>query len=203
MKEVYELMKKTLSRFLCALLVVAMVCAMAPAALAEVAPDAVGTMKASCSCTVSYTDTNGAATKTYSGEANITVNSVVSAINPSTGTLQIDPDSSNTGTFNVTLTGYHSGDSISVSSNDNTIATAEAGSITGDATSATATITVTALKKGTTDIKVSCNTKIATCTVTVKDNAYSLSFGKTQLDLLSTDTTGYKNVLTLKKMELM
>jgi hypothetical protein len=34
MKEVYELMKKTLSRFLCALLVVAMVCAMAPAALA-------------------------------------------------------------------------------------------------------------------------------------------------------------------------
>jgi hypothetical protein len=39
MKEVYELMKKTLSRFLCALLVVAMVCAMAPAALAAVTPD--------------------------------------------------------------------------------------------------------------------------------------------------------------------
>ena len=38
MKEVYELMKKTLSRFLCALLVVAMICTMVPAVLAAGGP---------------------------------------------------------------------------------------------------------------------------------------------------------------------
>jgi uncharacterized protein YjdB len=100
MKEVYELMKKTLSRFLCALLVVAMVCAMAPAALAAagdtyaLAPIAIKSGAATSISTVSGSNTTTlttSVTKTSSGNTQSTVENPTITWTPSND--------------NVTLTG--------------------------------------------------------------------------------------------------
>jgi len=100
MKEVYELMKKTLSRFLCALLVVAMVCAMAPAALAANTPCTV-TPAGAITMTVAETGKSAAAT---SSDADATYHGItysVTASNPA-GCVSVD---SATGAVSATAAG--------------------------------------------------------------------------------------------------
>ena len=130
------------------------------------------------SATITATVTEGGETQTL-GSVTITVQSGVSAIAADTS-VEIDVDSSATASLSVTLTGAASGDVLTVRSSDESVVTAQAGSITLPGGSCT--VTLTAVKTGTAAVTLSCGTATAQVAVTVKATKdHTVTFEKQKL----------------------
>lgn len=114
------------------------------------------------------------------GSVQITVQSGVSAITVDTS-VEIDVDSSATASLSVTLTGAASGDVLAVRSSDESVVTAQAGSITLPGGSCT--VTLTAVKTGTAAVTLSCGQATpAQVIVTVKATKdHTVTFEKQKL----------------------
>ena len=131
------------------------------------------------SATITATVTEGGKTQTL-GSVQITVQSGVSAITPDTSSIEIDADNAKTASLSVTLTGAASGDVLAVRSSDESVVTAQAGSITLPGGSCT--VTLTAVKTGTAAVTLSCGTATAQVTVTVKATKdHTVTFEKQKL----------------------
>lgn len=127
---------------------------------------------------ITATVTEGETTRTL-GSVTITVESGVSAIAADTS-VEIDVDSSATASLSVTLTGAASGDVLTVRSSDESVVTAQAGSITLPGGSCT--VTLTAVKTGTAAVTLSCGTATAQVAVTVKATKdHTVTFEKQKL----------------------
>ena len=114
------------------------------------------------------------------GSVQITVQSGVSAITPDTSSIEIDADNAKTAFLPVTLTGAASGDVLAVRSSDESVVTAQAGSITLPGGSCT--VTLTAVKTGTAAVTLSCGTATAQVAVTVKATKdHTVTFEKQKL----------------------
>lgn len=130
------------------------------------------------SATITATVTEGGETQTL-GSVTITVQSGVSAIAADTS-VEIDVDSLATASLSVTLTGAASGDVLAVRSSDESVVTAQAGSITLPGGSCT--VTLTAVKTGTATVTLSCGTATAQVAVTVKATKdHTVTFEKQKL----------------------
>ena len=132
------------------------------------------------SATITATVTEGGETQTL-GSVTITVQSGVSAIAPANETIEIDADNAKTASLSVTLTGAASGDVLAVRSSDESVVTAQAGSIT--LPGGTCTVTLTAVKTGTAAVTLSCGQATpAQVTVTVKATKdHTVTFEKQKL----------------------
>lgn len=128
---------------------------------------------------ITATVTEDGETKTL-GSVTITVQSGVSAIVADTS-VEIDVDSSATASLSVTLTGAASGDVLAVQSSDESVVTAQAGSITLPGGSCS--VTLTAVKTGTAAVTLSCGQATpAQVTVTVKATKdHTVTFEKQKL----------------------
>lgn len=127
---------------------------------------------------ITATVTEGETTRTL-GSVTITVQSGVSAITVDTS-VEIDVDSSATASLSVTLTGAAAGDVLAVRSSDESVVTAQAGSITLPGGSCT--VTLTAVKTGTAAVTLSCGTATAQVAVTVKATKdHTVTFEKQKL----------------------
>lgn len=129
---------------------------------------------------ITATVTEGETTRTL-GSVTITVESGVSAITPASSAVEIDADGeSKTFSLSVTLTGAASGDVLAVRSSDESVVTAQAGSITLPGGSCT--VTLTAVKTGTAAVTLSCGTATAQVAVTVKATKdHTVTFEKQKL----------------------
>lgn len=134
---------------------------------------------------ITATVTEGETTRTL-GSVTITVQSGVSAITVDTS-VEIDVDSSATASLSVTLTGAASGDVLAVRSSDESVVTAQAGSITLPGGSCT--VTLTAVKTGTAAVTLSCGTATAQVAVTVKATKdHTVTFEKQKLTVKKGET---------------
>ena len=130
------------------------------------------------SATITATVTEDGETQTL-GSVQITVQSGVSAIAADTS-VEIDVDSLATASLSVKLTGAASGDVLAVQSSDESVVTAQAGSIT--LPGGTCTVTLTAVKTGTAAVTLSCGTATAQVAVTVKATKdHTVTFEKQKL----------------------
>ena len=129
---------------------------------------------------ITATVTEGETTRTL-GSVTITVQSAVNAITPASSAVEIDADGeSKTFSLSVTLTGAASGDVLTVRSSDESVVTAQAGSITLPGGSCT--VTLTAVKTGTAAVTLSCGTATAQVAVTVKATKdHTVTFEKQKL----------------------
>lgn len=128
--------------------------------------------------TATVTD-EGETTPRTLGSVTITVQSGVSAIAADTS-VEIDVDSLATASLSVKLTGAASGDVLAVQSSDESVVTAQAGSIT--LSDGTCTVTLTAVKTGTATVTLSCGTATAQVAVTVKATKdHTVTFEKQKL----------------------
>ena len=132
------------------------------------------------SATITATVTEGGETQTL-GSVTITVQSGVSAITPDTSSIEIDADNAKTASLSVTLTGAASGDVLAVQSSDESVVTAQAGSITLPGGSCS--VTLTAVKTGTATVTLSCGQATpAQVAVTVKATKdHTVTFEKQKL----------------------
>ena len=130
--------------------------------------------------TATVTD-EGETTPRTLGSVQITVQSGVSAITPDTSSIEIDADNAKTAFLSVTLTGAASGDVLAVQSSDESVVTAQAGSITLPGGSCS--VTLTAVKTGTAAVTLSCGQATpAQVTVTVKATKdHTVTFEKQKL----------------------
>lgn len=133
------------------------------------------------SATITATVTAEDKTVQTLGSVQITVQSGVSAITPDTSSIEIDADNAKTASLSVTLTGAASGDVLAVQSSDESVVTAQAGSIT--LPGGTCTVTLTAVKTGTAAVTLSCGQATpAQVTVTVKATKdHTVTFEKQKL----------------------
>ena len=137
------------------------------------------------SATITATVTEDGETKTL-GSVQITVQSGVSAIAADTS-VEIDVDSLATASLSVTLTGAAAGDVLAVRSSDESVVTAQAGSITLPGGSCT--VTLTAVKTGTATVTLSCGTATAQVAVTVKaSGTHTVTFEKQKLTVKKGET---------------
>ena len=138
------------------------------------------------SATITATVTEGGETQTL-GSVTITVQSGVSAITADTS-VEIDVDSLATASLSVTLTGAASGDVLAVRSSDESVVTAQAGSITLPGGSCT--VTLTAVKTGTAAVTLSCGQATpAQVIVTVKATKdHTVTFEKQKLTVKKGET---------------
>lgn len=131
------------------------------------------------SATITATVTEDGKTQTL-GSVQITVELGVSAITPDTSSIEIDADNAKTASLSVTLTGAAAGDVLAVRSSDESVVTAQAGSITLPGGSCT--VTLTAVKTGTATVTLSCGTATAQVAVTVKaSGTHTVTFEKQKL----------------------
>lgn len=132
------------------------------------------------SATITATVTAEDKTVQTLGSVQITVQSGVSAITPDTSSIEIDADNAKTAFLSVTLTGAAAGDVLAVRSSDESVVTAQAGSITLPGGSCT--VTLTAVKTGTATVTLSCGTATAQVAVTVKATKdHTVTFEKQKL----------------------
>lgn len=138
------------------------------------------------SATITATVTEDGETQTL-GSVTITVQSGVSAITADTS-VEIDVDSLATASLSVKLTGAASGDVLAVQSSDESVVTAQAGSITLPGGSCT--VTLTAVKTGTATVTLSCGQATpAQVTVTVKATKdHTVTFEKQKLTVKKGET---------------
>ena len=137
------------------------------------------------SATITATVTEDGETQTL-GSVQITVQSGVSAIAADTS-VEIDVDSLATASLSVKLTGAASGDVLAVQSSDESVVTAQAGSIT--LPGGTCTVTLTAVKTGTAAVTLSCGTATAQVAVTVKaSGTHTVTFEKQKLTVKKGET---------------
>lgn len=136
---------------------------------------------------ITATVTEGETTRAL-GSVTITVESGVSAITPASSAVEIDADGeSKTFSLSVTLTGAASGDVLAVRSSDESVVTAQAGSITLPGGSCT--VTLTAVKTGTAAVTLSCGTATAQVAVTVKATKdHTVTFEKQKLTVKKGET---------------
>ena len=131
------------------------------------------------SATITAMVTEDGKTQTL-GSVQITVELGVTAITPANETIEIDADNEKTASLSVTLTGAAAGDVLAVRSSDESVVTAQAGSITLPGGSCT--VTLTAVKTGTAAVTLSCGTATAQVTVTVKATKdHTVTFEKQKL----------------------
>ena len=132
------------------------------------------------SATITAMVTEDGKTQTL-GSVQITVELGVTAITPDTSSIEIDADNAKTASLSVTLTGAASGDVLAVRSSDESVVTAQAGSIT--LPGGTCTVTLTAVKTGTAAVTLSCGQATpAQVTVTVKATKdHTVTFEKQKL----------------------
>lgn len=138
--------------------------------------------------TATVTD-EGETTPRTLGSVTITVQSAVSAITPASSAVEIDADGkSKTASLSVTLTGAAAGDVLAVRSSDESVVTAQAGSITLPGGSCT--VTLTAVKTGTAAVTLSCGQATpAQVTVTVKATKdHTVTFEKQKLTVKQGET---------------
>ena len=131
------------------------------------------------SATITATVTEDGETKTL-GSIQITVELGVTAITADPSSIEIDADNPKTASLSVTLTGAAAGDVLAVRSSDESVVTAQAGSITLPGGSCT--VTLTAVKTGTATVTLSCGTATAQVAVTVKATKdHTVTFEKQKL----------------------
>ena len=134
---------------------------------------------------ITATVTEDGETKTL-GSVTITVQSGVSAITADTS-VEIDVDSLATASLSVKLTGAASGDVLAVQSSDESVVTAQAGSIT--LPTGSCSVTLTAVKTGTAAVTLSCGTATAQVAVTVKATKdHTVTFEKQKLTVKKGET---------------
>lgn len=139
------------------------------------------------SATITATVTAEDKTVQTLGSVQITVQSGVSAITPDTSSIEIDADNAKTASPSVKLTGAASGDVLAVQSSDESVVTAQAGSITLPGGSCT--VTLTAVKTGTATVTLSCGTATAQVAVTVKATKdHTVTFEKQKLTVKKGET---------------
>ena len=139
------------------------------------------------SATITATVTAEDKTVQTLGSVTITVQSGVSAITPDTSSIEIDADNAKTASLSVTLTGAASGDVLAVQSSDESVVTAQAGSITLPGGSCS--VTLTAVKTGTATVTLSCGTATAQVAVTVKaSGTHTVTFEKQKLTVKMGET---------------
>lgn len=131
------------------------------------------------SATITAMVTEDGKTQTL-GSVQITVELGVTAITADPSSIEIDADNAKTASLSVTLTGAAAGDVLAVRSSDESVVTAQAGSITLPGGSCT--VTLTAVKTGTATVTLSCGTATAQVAVTVKaSGTHTVTFEKQKL----------------------
>lgn len=132
------------------------------------------------SATITAMVTEDGKTQTL-GSVQITVELGVTAITADPSSIEIDADNAKTASLSVTLTGAAAGDVLAVRSSDESVVTAQAGSITLPGGSCT--VTLTAVKTGTAAVTLSCGQATpAQVTVTVKATKdHTVTFEKQKL----------------------
>ena len=131
------------------------------------------------SATITAMVTEDGKTQTL-GSVQITVELGVTAITADPSSIEIDADNAKTAFLSVTLTGAAAGDVLAVRSSDESVVTAQAGSITLPGGSCT--VTLTAVKTGTATVTLSCGTATAQVAVTVKaSGTHTVTFEKQKL----------------------
>ena len=131
------------------------------------------------SATITAMVTEDGKTQTL-GSVQITVELGVTAITADPSSIEIDADNAKPASLSVTLTGAASGDVLAVRSSDESVVTAQAGSITLPGGSCT--VTLTAVKTGTATVTLSCGTATAQVAVTVKATKdHTVTFEKQKL----------------------
>lgn len=132
------------------------------------------------SATITAMVTEDGKTQTL-GSVQITVELGVTAITADPSSIEIDADNAKTASLSVTLTGAAAGDVLAVRSSDESVVTAQAGSIT--LPGGTCTVTLTAVKTGTAAVTLSCGQATpAQVTVTVKATKdHTVTFEKQKL----------------------
>lgn len=131
------------------------------------------------SATITAMVTEDGKTQTL-GSVQITVELGVTAITADPSSIEIDADNAKTASLSVTLTGAAAGDVLAVRSSDESVVTAQAGSITLPGGSCT--VTLTAVKTGTAAVTLSCGTATAQVAVTVKaSGTHTVTFEKQKL----------------------
>ena len=135
---------------------------------------------------ITATVTEDGETKTL-GSVQITVELGVTAITADPSSIEIDADNAKTASLSVTLTGAAAGDVLAVRSSDESVVTAQAGSITLPGGSCT--VTLTAVKTGTAAVTLSCGTATAQVAVTVKATKdHTVTFEKQKLTVKKGET---------------
>ena len=139
------------------------------------------------SATITAMVTEDGKTQTL-GSVQITVELGVTAITADPSSIEIDADNAKTASLSVTLTGAASGDVLAVQSSDESVVTAQAGSIT--LPGGTCTVTLTAVKTGTAAVTLSCGQATpAQVTVTVKATKdHTVTFEKQKLTVKKGET---------------
>lgn len=138
------------------------------------------------SATITAMVTEDGKTQTL-GSVQITVELGVTAITADPSSIEIDADNAKTASLSVTLTGAASGDVLAVQSSDESVVTAQAGSITLPGGSCT--VTLTAVKTGTATVTLSCGTATAQVAVTVKATKdHTVTFEKQKLTVKKGET---------------
>lgn len=139
------------------------------------------------SATITAMVTEDGKTQTL-GSVQITVELGVTAITADTSSIEIDADNAKTASLSVKLTGAASGDVLAVQSSDESVVTAQAGSITLPGGSCT--VTLTAVKTGTATVTLSCGQATpAQVTVTVKATKdHTVTFEKQKLTVQKGET---------------
>lgn len=132
------------------------------------------------SATITAMVTEDGKTQTL-GSVQITVELGVTAITADPSSIEIDADNAKTASLSVTLTGAAAGDVLAVRSSDESVVTAQAGSITLPGGSCT--VTLTAVKTGTATVTLSCGQATpAQVAVTVKATKdHTVTFEKQKL----------------------
>lgn len=138
------------------------------------------------SATITAMVTEDGKTQTL-GSVQITVELGVTAITADPSSIEIDADNAKTASLSVTLTGAAAGDVLAVRSSDESVVTAQAGSITLPGGSCT--VTLTAVKTGTAAVTLSCGTATAQVAVTVKaSGTHTVTFEKQKLTVKKGET---------------
>ena len=138
------------------------------------------------SATITAMVTEDGKTQTL-GSVQITVELGVTAITADPSSIEIDADNAKTASLSVTLTGAAAGDVLAVRSSDESVVTAQAGSITLPGGSCT--VTLTAVKTGTAAVTLSCGTATAQVAVTVKATKdHTVTFEKQKLTVKKGET---------------
>ena len=139
------------------------------------------------SATITAMVTEDGKTQTL-GSVQITVELGVTAITADPSSIEIDADNAKTASLSVTLTGAASGDVLAVQSSDESVVTAQAGSITLPGGSCT--VTLTAVKTGTATVTLSCGqatpAKVAVTVKATKD--HTVTFEKQKLTVKKGET---------------
>lgn len=132
------------------------------------------------SATITAMVTEDGKTQTL-GSVQITVELGVTAITADPSSIEIDADNAKTASLSVTLTGAAAGDVLAVRSSDESVVTAQAGSITLPGGSCS--VTLTAVKTGTAAVTLSCGQATpAQVAVTVKATKdHTVTFEKQKL----------------------